>query len=88
MGGSRLHSMQNGGAVAAPRDQHGQRNGGDRKQDRGPGCGFGQQIGCTTRAECRLGALSAKRTGQISSFTWLQQDNADENETNQYVNHC
>ena len=74
-------------SIAATRDQYGKRDGGDGEHHGCPcGC-FGKQVRGSARAEGGLRALAAKCSGEIRTLAGLQQDNADEYETNEDVNY-
>jgi hypothetical protein len=78
-------------AIAGEEDGEGNRN--HHKEDRSPRGELGEQVSCSTRAECSLRPLSAEGAGEIGRFSLLQQHYAnqeqrDDNvENNQKIDH-
>jgi hypothetical protein len=70
----------------ATREQNGERNGDQHKNNRAPGGEFSQQIGGAAGAEGRLRTLPAERAGQVGRFALLQQDYTDQEQTDDDVN--
>jgi hypothetical protein len=63
----------------------GKRDGGQHKEDRRNGSGFGKRRGCAARTKRGLAALSAESRGDVSGLTALQQDNDNQKQTYHYM---
>ncbi len=77
--------MENRLPVTLTRNQNGQADRGNHKNDSGPCGDFRQQVGGAAWAKGRLRTLSAESASQIGSGSLLQKNDANQDETNQYV---
>jgi hypothetical protein len=73
-------------AVAADAGEHdGEADGGEHEEDCGVGGELGEEVRCATRTEGCLRTLAAKGSSQVGGFTLLQENYADDEERDDYM---
>jgi len=74
------------GVATTPCGKDRERNRSDNEDNRRPGSGLGQNSSRAARAESCLAALTAKGGSDVATLAALQQDDANQEEANNYVN--
>src|SRR5579862_5055422 len=67
------------------RHHDGQADRRDHEDDRAPGGGAGEQVGCGSGSESSLRALAAEGSGEIGALALLEQNDGDHEDTNNDV---
>jgi len=84
--GGLLASGEDGVFAVGACEQNGERDGDYHEEYRAPGGELGKKIGGATRAECRLRTLAAECTGEVGGLALLQENDADQEQTDDDVN--
>ena len=77
---------EDGVVSASAGQQNGQADGGEHEDDRRVGGQLGEEVGCAARTECGLRTLATEGSGEIGGLALLQEDDANEKETDDNVN--
>jgi hypothetical protein len=77
---------EDGVVATGAREQDGEADGGQHEDDGRVGGELGEEIGCAARAEGGLGSLATEGAGEVGGLALLQEDYANEKETDDNVN--
>ena len=77
---------EDGVVSASAGQQNGQADGGEHEDDRRVGGQLGEEVGCAARTEGGLRTLATEGSGEVGGLALLQEDDANEKETDDNVN--
>src|ERR1700733_14313611 len=81
-----LDSGEDRSVCGGVRESNSETDGGEHEDNRRPRGELGEEVGGATRAEGGLGTLPAERTGEVSRFALLQENDPDDEERDDDVN--